>query len=91
MEARQNEALARAIRELAGLLGQAGRREAAAVLDEEAASIAAGVSPRGLSALRRMNAIRAGIAAAADVEAGAVNRTQVDALVRDITRAMAQN
>jgi hypothetical protein len=90
-----NDVLAERIRELASLLGQAGRRQAAAVLDDEAASIASGVSPRGLSALRRLNALRAGLAAAADaadkLERGAPERARLRALADDIGRALRSN
>ena len=89
------ESLAEAIRELAGLLGQSGRGQAAEVLDDEAASIASGVAPRGLSALRRMNALRAGLAAAADaadeLERGAPERARLRALADDIGRALRSN
>ena len=88
-----NELLAGTIRELAGLLGQAGRGHAAAVLDDEAAAISAGVPPRGLHALRRMNALRAGLAAAAaaadELEHGAPERARLRALAADIGRALA--
>jgi hypothetical protein len=87
--------LAEAIRELAGLLDQAGRGHAAAVLDDEASSIAAGVTPRGLSALRRMNALRAGLAAAADaadaLERGAPERARLRSLADEIGRALRTN
>ncbi len=90
-----NDTLARQIRELAGLLGQTGRRQAAAVLDEEAASIASGVLPRGLSALRRLNALRAGLAAADDaadkLERGTPERARLRALADDIGRALRTN
>jgi len=90
-----NDVLAGTIRELAGLLGQAGRGHAASVLDDEAAAMAAGVTPRGLHALRRMNALRAGLAAAADaadeLDRGAPERARLRALAADIGRALAKN
>jgi hypothetical protein len=90
-----NAVLAETIRELAGMLGQAGRGHAATVLDDEATAIAAGVPPRGLRALRRMNALRAGLAAAADaadeLDRGAPERAPLRALAADIGRALSAN
>ena len=88
----QLETLADSIRELAGLLGHTGRGQAAAMLDDEANSIAAGVTPRGLSALRRVNALRAGMAAATDaadhLDHAAPEKARLRALVADIGRAL---
>ncbi len=91
MEGQRSRELADAIRELAGLLGVAGQRDAAELLDDQAASLAAGVAPRGLAALRRANAIRVGLAVAAEVRDDKVDRTHLAALVDDIARAMAKN
>jgi hypothetical protein len=86
------ETLAGTIRELAGLLGHAGRGQAAAMLDDEANSIAAGITPRGLTALRRVNALRAGMAAAVDaadhLSHDAPEKARLRALVADIGRAL---
>jgi hypothetical protein len=90
-----NGTLADAIRELASLLGQAGHGHAAAVLDDEAAAIAAGVSQRGLAALRRRNALHAGLAAAADaadaLDRESPERRRLRALADDISRALRTN
>ncbi len=95
MEIRKNEALARAIRELAGLLTQTGRRQAAALLDDEAGVIAANLALRGLHATRPLNALRAGLAAAVDaadaLEHGAPERRRLRALADDISRALGSN